>query len=295
MRVVVTGALGRIGAAVTRDLAAGGHDVLALARPPVTPAPLAPGVRLIPYDAVHTPMAELAVHLSGVDAVVHCAGLHHDADRAVPPATVYDVNTAGTARLALAARTAGVQRFVFLSSTAVSVLDEPFAALAGSYVRSKRDAERFLTTIDPASTVVLRLGWVVDPADRVAYDRLWPADGRIVIVGSLPVPLLGLTDAVTMIRACVERTGPGILDGVAGSPTQAELMALVAALTTNPPRILDVRTAARLIQLSRSSGAVPTWLAQSTPECRFSWERVGVRPATWQQAITALHQAWDGE
>ncbi|MGH3757399.1 hypothetical protein [Actinophytocola sp.] len=71
----------------------------------------------------------------------------------------------------------------------------------------------------------LRLGWVIDPTDEVAYLHLWPASGHEVIVGGLPVPMIGLCDVATAIVRISEApadTLTGVIDLVAGCPTQAE-------------------------------------------------------------------------
>lgn len=292
MRVAVTGANGRIGGAAVRLLAAEGVDVVALARPgrATPPGRYPPGVALAPLDLADGD--SLAERLRGADAVVHCAGVHHDAVLTMSDLAVHEVNALGTARLCLAAAEAGVRQVVFLSSTAVTVLDEPQAPLAGAYVRSKALAERLAATTFPGVVTILRLGWVIDPADSVAFDRLWPRDGRQVIVGSLPVPIVGLADTASVVAACVERGQAGRYDVVAGVPTQRELMDLVGRLAGDALRVVDARSPGRLAALSDRAAPAPTWIAQSRPDAPYDWAAMGVPLRSWDDCVAELVETW---
>src|SRR5262249_34575640 len=72
-----------------------------------------------------------ASDLQGVDAVVHMAELSNDHAAQLAPGITYEINHQGSVRLAEAARTAGVQRFVYMSSCSVygvaddDLVDEP--------------------------------------------------------------------------------------------------------------------------------------------------------------------------
>ncbi|NDJ77999.1 MAG: NAD-dependent epimerase/dehydratase family protein [Chloroflexi bacterium] len=73
MKYFITGATGFIGGHVTRQLAAAGHTVLALARTPATAHDLAAlGVQVFPGDI--TDKESLRVPMTGVDGVFHLAG-----------------------------------------------------------------------------------------------------------------------------------------------------------------------------------------------------------------------------
>ncbi|HEV2889848.1 MAG TPA: NAD(P)-dependent oxidoreductase [Frankiaceae bacterium] len=276
MRVAITGARGRIGGAVARLLAGRGDGVVALARP---------ALDLGDADGMATAFADC-------DAVVHCAGVHHDAVFTMSDLAVHEVNALGTARVCLAAAAAGVRQVVYLSSTAVTVLDEPQADLAGAYVRSKALAERLMPETFPGVVTVLRLGWVIDPEDEVACARLWPADGRQVIVGSLPVPLVGLADSARVVAACLDGVRAGRYDVVAGCPTQRELMDVVGVIAGDRLRVVDARSPGRLAALAGTGGPAPTWVAQSRPEAAYDWSSDGVALRPWRDVVTELVERW---
>ena len=91
MKVAVLGASGRTGSEITKELAARGHTVVAIARKPDT-IPAAPGVTPAAGDA--SDAAALAEIIKGSDAVI--SALHFD----VPAATLLRaLKTAGVDRL----------------------------------------------------------------------------------------------------------------------------------------------------------------------------------------------------
>src|SRR5690349_14874572 len=108
MKLLVTGATGKVGSRLVKRLARRGHEVRALVRDPS---------RLEARDA-ETSIGDLldpgslVAAVRGVDAVVHCAAFFRGATEAQAHAT----NDQGTRHLAEAARAAGVKRFVFTST-----------------------------------------------------------------------------------------------------------------------------------------------------------------------------------
>src|SRR5205085_9028414 len=117
------------------------------------------------------PEDALARALDGAAAVLHLAGRAHAKDAAALRRDNVDV----TARLARAARRAGVARFIHVSSVKVNgewtrpgrpfrPTDPP--APQNAYARSKRDGERALLEVASGSTIavaVLRLPMVYGP------------------------------------------------------------------------------------------------------------------------------------
>lgn len=110
MRVLVTGASGRIGAAVCAAVAATGDEAIGFDRLP------SPRTQVV-ADLLDAPALRGA--LAGVDAIVHAAALHapHVSER--PDAEFERVNVDGTCALLDAAAAAGIRRFVFTSTTAL--------------------------------------------------------------------------------------------------------------------------------------------------------------------------------
>jgi nucleoside-diphosphate-sugar epimerase len=115
MRVLVTGHEGYLGTVLTPMLAAAGHDVVGLdtglyAEGTIGPEP----------DEVKSLRVDLRdvgpEHCDGVDAVVHLAAICNDPVGNLDPELTYDINHRATVRLAEAAKTAGVRRFLFSSS-----------------------------------------------------------------------------------------------------------------------------------------------------------------------------------
>jgi uncharacterized protein YbjT (DUF2867 family) len=110
MRVLVLGASGLIGTAVTARLLARGDDVVGVAR---RFGAEHPGLRWVRVDVGRaTSPADWEPHLHGVDAVVNCAGVLQDSlgDAA------RGVHVDGIAALAQACEQANVRRFVHLSA-----------------------------------------------------------------------------------------------------------------------------------------------------------------------------------
>lgn len=112
MRVLVTGATGFIGRRLVEQLLERGDDVWALTRQPLRALPLRKrGVRVLGGDI--TRPQTLPHALVEVEVVYHAAALV--ALGIIRPA-LHLANVTGTANLLAAARAAGVQRFVHVSS-----------------------------------------------------------------------------------------------------------------------------------------------------------------------------------
>ncbi|HTV23729.1 MAG TPA: NAD-dependent epimerase/dehydratase family protein, partial [Polyangiaceae bacterium] len=146
MKILVTGATGKIGSRLGKRLAQRGARVRALVRDRARATDLlGPSIELAQGDLLD--VDSLASALRGIDAVVHCAAFF----RGATPEQAHAVNDVGTQHLANAARAAAVRRFVFTSTGLVygpkggrlAHEDEPCMPL-DSYPKSKLAAERFL-------------------------------------------------------------------------------------------------------------------------------------------------------
>ena len=115
MRVLLTGHLGYIGVEMAPALVAAGHDVVGLDVgfyddcDFVSPPDPLPELRIDVRDV-------RAADLDGFDAVVHLAALSNDPLGDINPTLTYDINLHASVALAVAARDAGVERFLFSSS-----------------------------------------------------------------------------------------------------------------------------------------------------------------------------------
>jgi UDP-glucose 4-epimerase len=116
MKVVVTGARGKVGRAATQALLDAGHDVLAtdLARPSFEREP--EGVARYQMGDL-TDAGEAFAIIRGADAVVHCAAIPEPTHN--PAHVVFGTNLMATFNVLEAAVRFGVKRFVNISSETV--------------------------------------------------------------------------------------------------------------------------------------------------------------------------------
>ncbi len=188
MKILVTGATGKVGSRLAKRLALRGHQVRALVRDPKRAAALREAhVELAEDDLLK--VDSLAAAVRGVDAVVHCAAFF----RGAPPEQAHAVNDLGTQHLARAAGAASVKRFVFTStglvygSTVGRVAREDDAcAPTAAYPVSKLAAERFLLALEGLDVRVLRLPFVYGDADPhiqevIPFMRSFPPAQRLSI------------------------------------------------------------------------------------------------------------------
>jgi UDP-glucose 4-epimerase len=167
MKILVTGATGKVGSRLARRLAQRGDQVRALVRDEARAAGLRDHhIELVEGDLLE--VDSLAAAVRGVDAVVHCAAFF----RGATAEQAHAVNDLGTQHLASAARAASVQRFIFTSTGLVygpnggrpAREDDPCAPMDG-YPASKLAAERFLLAMAGLDVCVLRLPFVYGDGD----------------------------------------------------------------------------------------------------------------------------------
>jgi nucleoside-diphosphate-sugar epimerase len=116
MLVALTGASGFIGSYTAKALRRAGHEVRALVRPTSRRDHIAGFVAEWREGDAANPQV-IAGLVAGVDAVVHNAADWSALQRS--PLTNYENNVLGSLRLLEAARQAGVEQFIFVSSVAV--------------------------------------------------------------------------------------------------------------------------------------------------------------------------------
>jgi len=192
MKLLLTGATGRVGRHLLPRLVSQGHDVRAMARGEVAAEQLkAAGAEPVLADLLDPDGYRAA--LAGRDAVVHLAAVlrSSDADE------IRRANLEATRRLAGAALDAGIGRFVFASTTLVcpgglgrpATEDDEAAPPAtwGPYPASKAEAERMLLALhrDRGLGVrVVRFAFVYgegDPhlAESLRWAGQWPGHRRL--------------------------------------------------------------------------------------------------------------------
>jgi nucleoside-diphosphate-sugar epimerase len=154
--VAITGASGFIGGHLCEWFAARGWSVRAMARAPDSLDLTGTDIERYRCDL---PADIDRAALKGATAVVHCAY----ETRASDPERARVTNEEGTGRLQRLARAAGVDRFIFLSSTAA----HPDAL--SYYGRSKLAIEE---SLDLAVDSVIRSGLVIGPGDGGLFHRM---------------------------------------------------------------------------------------------------------------------------
>jgi nucleoside-diphosphate-sugar epimerase len=188
MKILVTGATGKVGSRLAKRLAARGDQVRALVRERArATSVLGDSIELVEGDLLVP--ASLIAAVRGVDAVVHCAAFF----RGATAEQAHAVNDLGTQHLARAALSAAVKRFVFTSTGLVYgpmgdrlARESDDCAPIAAYPVSKLAAERFLLSTDGLDVRVLRLPFVYGDGDAhiaeaVPMMRTFPPTQRMSI------------------------------------------------------------------------------------------------------------------
>lgn len=186
MKVLVTGATGFIGAAVTRALTVAGIDVRAVVRPDSDLRNL----KNVKVESVHGDLRDrdsLRRALTGCRQLYHVAA--HYALWAKHPAVFYDVNVTGTRNLMEAAREVGVERIVYTSTIGaiglppgggVGTENTPISLsqMAGDYKRSKYLAEQEVIKLAHEGVPIV----IVNPTAPVGEGDIKPTPtGQMII------------------------------------------------------------------------------------------------------------------
>ncbi|HEY2730198.1 MAG TPA: NAD(P)-dependent oxidoreductase [Polyangia bacterium] len=281
MRVLVTGATGSVGSAVTERFTRDGYRVRALVRAGTAPA----GAEPIEGDI--TDRAVLREAVRGVDLAVHCAAAVSDLE------TCLRVNVDGTRCLIEALAAAGRRaRLVHIST--VSVYDDAagpdydeesalWTTTEGAYGFSKAEAERLLHTgtgRDVAS-IVLRPPLILSTHPRSRWGPLAIARARTEEGCLLPFPELPYVHVDNLVDAIVLAAHAPVADGRAYNVVEG---------------IADTREYLEVIYGAAGRAAPP--IPDDAPRLRFAADRIrrelGWAPRDrWRELIDELRRSAD--
>ena len=265
MTVLVTGANGFIGSALSARLAAErGFSVRGAVR--TAAGAVLPGVELVTVGGLGEE-TDWTAALEGRTAVVHLAARVHVMKDAAPDPLVdfRRTNVAGTRALATQAAAAGVRRFLFVSSLKVHGEEGRFSESdaprpVDPYGVSKDEAERALRQVGAETgmeIVIVRPPLVYGPGVRANFAALMRAIRR-----GLPLPvgavnnrrsLVALDNLVDFLVVCMQHPAAGgetflVSDGEdLSTPDLARrlgrAMARPARIFSVPPPLLEVGAA----------------------------------------------------
>jgi len=291
MPILVTGATGFLGHTLCPHLIARGHPLRAFVRPTADSAFLRPlGIEIAHGDIRDLETIQAATQ--GCRAVIHAAGKF----RLWGKREDFEaVNTLGTKNALEAARRAGVERFVYIST--IAVIGAPQAGLLidentpphpqDFYQRSKLEAEwtvREYQEIHKLPTIILRPGAFYGPGGRYAFNRLFfedPLKGlplRVHKSQHVTFPVY-IRDAAEGIRLALERGRPGELYNVSGrSISHQEINETLSRLLGQRIRWLNTPATGMLLLarlwtwLSYLTGKEPYYPINLAPYVFHDWQ-----------------------
>ena len=256
-RLLITGASGFVGRALTLQAAARGLPLrIALRRPEVDLPAGFETARISGLDAD----TEWGAALEGVAVVAHCAARAHVLREVSsdPLAEFRRVNVEGTLNLARQAVRAGVRRFIFISSIGVNGSEthlEPFtpedvAAPSSPYALSKYEAEsalRLLSKETGLELVVIRPPLIYGPGAKGNFQSMirWIERGIPLPLGAIhnKRSLVALDNIVDLILVCLQHPAASnqiflVSDGEDLSTT--ELLRRLGQALHKPTRLIPV-------------------------------------------------------
>jgi uncharacterized protein YbjT (DUF2867 family) len=280
MRVLVTGASGLIGGAVSGALMARGHGVVALARPGTRRMPM--GAEEVRLDLAAATAADWSRLLAGVDAVVNCVGVLQESAADSPEAA----HASGPARLFLACEAGGVRRVLHFSAVGVD------RGACSSFSATKGAGDAALVARD--------LDWVILRPSVVLGEPVFGASALFRGLAALPlVPraraagllqVVWLEDVVATVVHLIEVPEPARVTLELVGPERLSFDAIVALyrrwLGWRPARV--VALPASLFALLYRLGDAAAWFGWR-PAVRSNARLEIVRgavgdPAAWEQA-----------
>ena len=238
MRILVVGAYGLIGGYVTARLLSEGHSIIGVGRDVIMARRRLPGVDWRRLDLAAMDPTGWRPLLTGVQAVVNCAGVLQDS----PSDSLKATHVTAIVALAEACVASGIRRFVQISAAGVETG-------ATAFNRTKREADDALRGLE-LDWVILRPGLVLAPA---AYGGSALLRGLAAFPGFIPavhadavVQVVSVEDVVEAAARAVLPDAPAgyVADLVAPAPTTlADILgALRAWLGFSPAPVIAVST-----------------------------------------------------
>jgi uncharacterized protein YbjT (DUF2867 family) len=213
MRVVIAGGHGKIALILERMLSQRGDSVAGLIRNAGQAADLqAAGAEAVVVDLEKAPVGEVAEHVRGADAVVFAAG----AGPGSGAARKDTVDRDAAILLADAAKAAGVDRYLMISSMAADPHATADDAVFQTYLRAKGAADEAIRARGLRSTIV-RPGMLTDDA----------GSGRVTIAESTGRGAIPREDVAAVLVAVLDQPGTSgqTFDLISGETPIAEAVA----------------------------------------------------------------------
>ena len=276
MRVLVTGAAGSVGAKLVKQLVRSDDVDGIVALDCLSASAFHPKVTTLQQD-IREPIADI-LREHGVDAVIHLAFLlrpGHNREVA------RQVNVGGTAQVLHDCQVAGVQRFVYLSSTTVYgarpgaeqpyTEESPVQPVRGfQYAEDKAATELMLKTFatdNPGVCVtVLRGCTVMTPRCENFITQVFSRMALVRIAGADPqMQFIHLDDLLEVLELCLLKSVPGVFN-VTGEGTIAR--SEIARVAGRRPIALPAPLLALITQV--------TWmlrLQSDSPACGLAMAR----------------------
>lgn len=185
MKLVITGASGSIGQQLVPALLAFGVSIVVVGRNVDLLRAEFPECRTIGYD-------DIANLPRGYEALLHLATVNSDEN--LPYADFVSVNVTLAVKTCIAARNAGIKRFVYFSSS--HALDDQNLS---NYARSKRDAGEALAQVSGIEIVTLFLPKVLRPS----MFSFIPTALRPFFISTISAikPTVDISEIVSIVRA----------------------------------------------------------------------------------------------
>lgn len=259
-RALVTGGVGFIGYHVTRALLARGDDVVVVDDFSDAPYPRASKrrneadlraefARVRVIEACVTDRSALGPLFAGRDCVVHLGGLAGVRASFADPARYSRVNVEGTAVVQEMAREAGIERFVFASSSSVygnatplpAREDSPAVVPESPYAATKRSAELVASALarraPRMACAALRFFTVYGPRQRpemaiTSFVSAALAQHPITLFGdgSMRRDFTHVDDIVRGVLAALDRAPAGFRAYNLGSGAPIDLLTLIRSI-----------------------------------------------------------------